>query len=92
MKKLIYCFLLLSGLMLLVTGGGMYWGYQQIQNLANEPIQAQPEQLLTIERGTTGKKLGEFLQQQGLIKEATFFPFLLRLQPELSAVKAGLIH
>ena len=89
MKKLIYCFLLLSSLMLLVTAGGMYWGYQQIQNLANEPIQAQPEQLLTIERGTTGKKLGEFLQQQGLIKEATFFPFLLRLQPELSAVKAG---
>ncbi|MGR6981965.1 endolytic transglycosylase MltG [Testudinibacter sp. P27/CKL/0425] len=85
MKKLFSFIFLLASL----AAVGIFWGYQQIQNLANQPIQAQQNQLLTIERGTTGKKLGEFLQQQGLIDDATFFPFLLRLQPELSAVKAG---
>ncbi|MGV6987420.1 endolytic transglycosylase MltG [Testudinibacter sp. P80/BLE/0925] len=89
MKKLIYCFLGLSLLLFIAVAAGGYWGYQQIQNLAQQPIHAETDQLLTIERGTTGKKLGEFLQQQGLIDDATFFPFLLRLQPELSAVKAG---
>lgn len=85
MKKLFSFIFLLASLAAI----GIFWGYQQIQNLANQPIQAQQNQLLTIERGTTGKKLGAFLQQQGLIDDATFFPFLLRLQPELSAVKAG---
>lgn len=89
MKKLIYCFLGLSLLLFIAVAVGGYWGYQQIQNLAQQPIQTETDQLLTIERGTTGKKLGEFLQQQGLIDDATFFPFLLRLQPQLSAVKAG---
>ncbi|KAE9525537.1 endolytic transglycosylase MltG [Testudinibacter aquarius] len=89
MKKLIYCFLGLSLLMFIAVAAAGYWGYRQIENLAQQPITAQADQLLTIERGTTGKKLGEFLQQQGLLKDATFFPFLLRFQPELSAVKAG---
>ncbi|MGR3806226.1 UPF0755 protein [Pasteurella testudinis DSM 23072] len=89
MKKLIYCFLGLSLLLFIAVAAGGYWGYQQIQNLAQQPIHAETDQLLTIERGTTGKKLGEFLQQQGLVKDTTFFPFLLRLQPKLSAVKAG---
>ncbi|MDH3001513.1 aminodeoxychorismate lyase [Chelonobacter oris] len=85
MKKLFSFLFLLATL----AAVGVFWGYQQIQKLANQPIQAAQDQLLTIERGTTGKKLGEFLQQQRLIEDDTFFPLLLRLQPELSAVKAG---
>lgn len=85
MRKLLYFVFLLA---LLAVAGG-FWGYQQVQYLANQPIQARQDHLLTIERGMTGKKLGEYLVQQKLIGDSTFFPFLLRIQPELSAVKAG---
>ncbi|MBE2894499.1 endolytic transglycosylase MltG [Spirabiliibacterium falconis] len=79
----------LFGLLLLVVGAIGFWGYSQINALAQYPIQAKSEQLLTIEKGTTGKKLGAYLHAQGLLEPSPFFPLLLKLKPELAAVKAG---
>ncbi|MBV7388622.1 endolytic transglycosylase MltG [Pasteurellaceae bacterium TAE3-ERU1] len=76
-------------LVLLAAAGLGVWGYHQVTTLAQSPIHAQPDQLLTIEKGTTGKKLGEFLHAQGLMERSAFFPLLLKLKPELAAVKAG---
>ncbi|MBE2896084.1 endolytic transglycosylase MltG [Pasteurellaceae bacterium HPA106] len=79
----------LFSLLLLAALGAGVWVYQQVNALAHSPIHATPEQLLTIKKGTTGKKLGEYLHAQGVIDASPFFPLLLKLQPELAAVKAG---
>lgn len=85
MKKLLWI-----GLALFALGAGVLgWGYHQIDKLTNTPIIPTQDNFITIERGTTGQRLGNYLVAQGVIKEDQFFPYLLRLRPELSRVKAG---
>lgn len=85
MKKL--CKFLLF--LFIATAGAAFWGYQQLEKLANQTVNTKPEQLLTVERGTTGKKLSELFEREGLIENAELLPWLLKLQPQLSNVKAG---
>ena len=47
------------------------------------------DQLLTIERGTTGSKLAALLEQEKILDHADLLPWLLKLQPQLNKVKAG---
>ena len=47
------------------------------------------DQLLTIERGTTGGKLAALLEQEKILDNADLLPWLLKLQPHLNKVKAG---
>ena len=47
------------------------------------------DQLLTIERGTTGSKLAALLEQEKILEHADLLPWLLKLQPQLNKVKAG---
>ena len=47
------------------------------------------DQLLTIERGTTGSKLAALLEQEKILEHADLLPWLLKLQPHLNKVKAG---
>ncbi|WP_100051796.1 endolytic transglycosylase MltG [Basfia succiniciproducens] len=85
MKKCIrFIFLLL--LMFAVAG---FWGYNYIQKLVNEPVNIKAEQLLTLERGTTGKKLFALLEKENIIADNILFPLLLKLQPQFNNVKAG---
>ena len=85
MKKIVLflflCFILLAG--------AGFWGFQQLQQVMQQPVNVQSDQLLTIERGTTGNKLVGLLEKERILDNAELLPWLLKLHPELNKVKAG---
>lgn len=83
-KAFSFCFLLIVSI-----AGAAFWGYQQIQQFVHQPVSVQPDQLLTLERGTTGKKLADLLEQEKIIDNAQWLPWVLKLQPQFNNVKAG---
>lgn len=85
MKKIIFFILFLC----LAGAGVIVWGYQQTENLLTEKIDLNNQQFIEIQSGTTGRRLGLYLQDKGIIKNQFFFPYLLKLHPELAKVKAG---
>ena len=85
MKKF-FVFLLI---LLLILGGIGFWGYQKLTEFVHTPVNATQDQLLTIERGTTGSKLAVLLEQEKILEHADLLPWLLKLQPQLNKVKAG---
>ena len=85
MKKF-FVFLLI---LLLILGGVGFWGYQKLTSFVHTPVNVTQDQLLTIERGTTGSKLAALLEQEKILKHADLLPWLLKLQPQLNKVKAG---
>ena len=85
MKKF-FVFLLI--LLVILSGVGL-WGYQKLTEFVHTPVNATQDQLLTIERGTTGSKLAALLEQEKILEHADLLPWLLKLQPQLNKVKAG---
>lgn len=85
MKKF-FVFLLI---LLLILSGVGFWGYQKLTEFVHTPVNALQDQLLTIERGTTGSKLAALLEQEKILEHADLLPWLLKLQPQLNKVKAG---
>ena len=85
MKKF-FVFLLI---LLLILSGVGFWGYQKITEFVHTPVNVTQDQLLTIERGTTGSKLAALLEQEKILEHADLLPWLLKLQPQLNKVKAG---
>lgn len=85
MKKF-FGFLLI---LLLILGGVGFWGYQKLTEFVDTPVNVTQDQLLTIERGTTGSKLAALLEQEKILEHADLLPWLLKLQPQLNKVKAG---
>ena len=85
MKKF-FVFLLI---LLLILGGVGFWGYQKLTEFVDTPVNVTQDQLLTIERGTTGSKLAALLEQEKILDHADLLPWLLKLQPQLNKVKAG---
>ena len=85
MKKF-FVFLLI---LLLIFGGVGFWGYQKLTEFVHTPVNVKQDQLLTIERGTTGSKLAALLEQEKILEHADLLPWLLKLQPQLNKVKAG---
>ena len=85
MKKF-FVFLLI---LLLILGGVGFWGYQKLTEFVHTPVNVTQDQLLTIERGTTGGKLAVLLEQEKILDNADLLPWLLKLQPQLNKVKAG---
>ncbi len=85
MKKF-FVFLLI---LLLILGGVGFWGYQKLTSFVHTPVNIKQDQLLTIERGTTGSKLAALLEQENILEHADLLPWLLKLQPQLNKVKAG---
>ena len=85
MKKF-FVFLLI---LLLILGGVGFWGYQKLTEFVHTPVNVKQDQLLTIERGTTGSKLAALLEQEKILEHADLLPWLLKLQPQLNKVKAG---
>ena len=85
MKKF-FIFLLI---ILLILGGVGFWGYQKLTEFVHTPVNVTQDQLLTIERGTTGSKLAALLEQEKILEHADLLPWLLKLQPQLNKVKAG---
>ena len=85
MKKF-FVFLLI---LLLILGGVGFWGYQKLTEFVHTPVNVTQDQLLIIERGTTGSKLAALLEQEKILDHADLLPWLLKLQPQLNKVKAG---
>lgn len=85
MKKF-FVFLLI---ILLILGGVGFWGYQKLTEFVHTPVNVTQDQLLTIERGTTGSKLAALLEKEKILEHADLLPWLLKLQPQLNKVKAG---
>ena len=85
MKK--FCVFILF--LIVVLAGAGFWGFQQLQQFVQQPVNVQNDQLLTIERGTTGNKLVSLLEKERILDNAALLPWLLKLHPELNTVKAG---
>ena len=85
MKKFFVSLLIL----LLILSGVGFWGYQKLTEFVHTPVNATKDQLLTIDRGTTGSKLAALLEQEKILEHADLLPWLLKLQPQLNKVKAG---
>ncbi|OOF60055.1 endolytic transglycosylase MltG [Rodentibacter myodis] len=85
MKKF---FISLIILLFIVAGAG-FWGYQKLNAFQQESVNVQPDQLLIVERGTTGQKLATLFEQEKLLDDARLLPYLLKLKPELNKIKAG---
>ena len=85
MKKF-FVFLLI---LLVILSGVGFWGYQKLTEFVHTPVNVTQDQLLTIERGTTGSKLAALLEQEKILEHADLLPWLLKLQPQLNKVKAG---
>ena len=85
MKKF-FVFLLI---LLFILSGVGFWGYQKLTEFVHTPVNATQDQLLTIDRGTTGSKLAVLLEQEKILEHADLLPWLLKLQPQLNKVKAG---
>ena len=85
MKKIVLFFFLC---LILLAGAG-FWGFQQLQQFLHQPVNVQNDQLLTIERGTTGNKLAGLLEKERILDNAELLSWLLKLHPELNKVKAG---
>ncbi|WP_265469906.1 endolytic transglycosylase MltG [Haemophilus parainfluenzae] len=85
MKKF-FVFLLI---LLFILGGVGFWGYQKLTEFVHTPVNVTQDQLLTIDRGTTGSKLAALLEQEKILEHADLLPWLLKLQPQLNKVKAG---
>lgn len=66
-----------------------FFGYQKLTAFQQEIIKAQPDQLLFVERGTTGRQLAVLFEQEKLVDNAQLLPYLLKLKPELNKIKAG---
>ena len=75
--------------LIIVVAGVAFWGYQQLQQFAAQTVNVQPDQLLTVERGTSTNKLVTLLEQEKILDNAALLPWLIKLNPELSQFKAG---
>lgn len=83
--------LIALGLVGIIALGGVFYGYQKLNNLAEHKITAQPDQLFVLERGVSSTKLATLLEEQGIVThdDSELLPYLMRLHPELSKFKAG---
>ncbi|HHF6571354.1 TPA: endolytic transglycosylase MltG [Haemophilus influenzae] len=85
MKKFLIAILFL----ILILAGAASFAYYKMTEFVKTPVNALADQLLTIERGTTGSKLAALFEQEKLIDDGKLLPYLLKLKPELNKIKAG---
>lgn len=67
----------------------LYWGHQKIEHFANTPLGINQELLFKLPAGTNRVGLQKRLLRERIIDDDKWFPWLLRLQPELAEFKAG---
>ncbi|WP_145577905.1 endolytic transglycosylase MltG [Yersinia alsatica] len=76
-------------LFVVICLGLLLLGYQRIQDFADQPLAIQQETLFKLPAGTGRVGLENLLQRDHLIKNTRWFPWLLRIEPELAKFKAG---
>ncbi|MEQ9879634.1 endolytic transglycosylase MltG [Pectobacterium aroidearum] len=63
--------------------------WQKMQRFAGSPLAIEKETIFTLPAGTGREGLETLLLDQKIITDGAFFPWLLRLEPELAKFKAG---
>ncbi|MBE5202860.1 endolytic transglycosylase MltG [Pectobacterium quasiaquaticum] len=63
--------------------------WQKMQRFADSPLAIEKETIFTLPAGTGREGLETLLLDQKIITDDTFFPWLLRFEPELAKFKAG---
>ncbi|MCU1797339.1 endolytic transglycosylase MltG [Pectobacterium polaris] len=63
--------------------------WQKMQRFADSPLAIEKEVIFTLPAGTGREGLETLLLDQKIITDDTFFPWLLRFEPELAKFKAG---
>ncbi|MFC3395278.1 endolytic transglycosylase MltG [Brenneria rubrifaciens] len=63
--------------------------WQKLQHFASSPLAIEQETIFTLPAGTGRDGLETLLLDQKIITKGTFFPWLLRIEPELAKFKAG---
>ncbi|MBQ4774765.1 endolytic transglycosylase MltG [Pectobacterium versatile] len=63
--------------------------WQKMQRFADSPLAIEKEAIFTLPAGTGREGLETLLLDQKIITDGTFFPWLLRFEPELAKFKAG---
>src|SRR5476651_1644012 len=76
-------------LILVILLGALGFAYQKVKNFADRPINVSSETIFTLPAGTGRVVLETLLIDKKLMKPNPWFPWLLRLEPELSEFKAG---
>ncbi|CPR19362.1 endolytic transglycosylase MltG [Brenneria goodwinii] len=72
---------------LLIASMLLLW--QKVQNFADSLLAIKQETIFTLPAGTGRDGLEALLLEQKIITNGTFFPWLLRVEPELAKFKAG---
>lgn len=76
-------------LIVLILLGLVALSYHKVKQFADRPINVSSETIFTLPAGTGRVALETLLIDKKLIKSSHWFPWLLRLEPELSEFKAG---
>ncbi|MBQ4772188.1 endolytic transglycosylase MltG [Pectobacterium versatile] len=84
MKKKKIGLLIIAAVMLILL---VAW--QKMQRFADSPLAIEKEAIFTLPAGTGREGLETLLLDQKIITDDTFFPWLLRFDPELAKFKAG---
>ncbi|CAG74706.1 probable aminodeoxychorismate lyase [Pectobacterium atrosepticum SCRI1043] len=63
--------------------------WQKMQRFADSPLAIENETIFTLPAGTGREGLETLLLDQKIITDGAFFPWLLRIEPELAKFKAG---
>ncbi|QQA77669.1 endolytic transglycosylase MltG [Pectobacterium parmentieri] len=63
--------------------------WQKMQRFAGSPLAIEKETIFTLPAGTGREGLETLLLDQNIITDGAFFPWLLRIEPELAKFKAG---
>ncbi|KFK96487.1 MULTISPECIES: endolytic transglycosylase MltG [unclassified Serratia (in: enterobacteria)] len=66
-----------------------FWGQQRVERFADTPLAIQQETLFKLPAGTGRVALEGLLVRDKLLHNGRWFPWLLRLEPELAEFKAG---
>ncbi|MFS7190673.1 endolytic transglycosylase MltG [Serratia proteamaculans] len=69
--------------------GLLFWGYQKVERFADTPLAIQQEAIFKLPAGTGRVALEGLLVRDKLIRNGKWFPWLLRLEPQLAEFKAG---
>lgn len=73
----------------ILASASLYWGYHKVTRFAETPLAIGQETLFKLPTGTGRVALEGLLVRDKLIHNGRWFPWLLRLEPELAEFKAG---
>ncbi|OCG24788.1 cell division protein YceG [Gilliamella sp. App2-1] len=88
MIKKIFLYTLLT--LIFIVGGSISIGYYFLQQFSKQPMQVTSEnQMFVLKKGTSMHQLVAQIKESQLMQSAYLLPYLCKLNPSLSSIKAG---